>query len=428
MTEKKCSWAPVTIVFVNYNNKEMLKKSIENILCETAEDIEILVIDNDSKDGSIEYIENHYSRVYTERLENNMGFGKGCNRGMEIAFEKGSQFVMLLNTDTEVEEGMISELLKYCNDNTLVIPRMYTDEKDKNNSLWYSGGKINFETAEVEQTLFKYDIKDDECNLPKKVEFATGCCMMISKAIWEKVGGFAEEYFLYYEDVDYSMRLKECGINILYVPKAALWHKVGGSAGGEISATSLYYTVRNRLIFADKYKKYLKYDVMEVLKIIMEYFTSPYNLKYETIVLSAIKDYMKGVRGKEKNHIHENYTIVSGFFDVEGEEGNWYQWCGSPKAEIEIYNSNGEQEGREMRLSFTLLPPPLKENVHLNVMEEGGGAIKQFMAGDNQLRLWLKPYEKKTLQFCTDEMPTVGFKNDVRNLFYQISNMRVEVL
>ena len=148
----------------------------------------------------------------------------------------------------------------------------------------------------------------------------------------------------------------------------------------------------------------------------MEYFTSPYNLKYETIVLSAIKDYMKGVRGKERNHIHENYTIISGFFDVDEEEGNWYQWCGSPKAEIEIYNSNGEQEGREI------------ENVHLKVMEEGGGAIKQFIAGDNQLRLWLKPYEKKILHFCTDEMPTVGFKNDIRNLFYQISNMRAEVL
>ena len=120
--------------------------------------------------------------------------------------------------------------------------------------------------------------------------------------------------------------------------------------------------------------------------------------------------------------------IISGFFDVDEEEGNWYQWCGSPKAEIEIYNSNGEQEGREIRLSFTLLPPPLKENVHLKVMEEGGGAIKQFIAGDNQLRLWLKPYEKKILHFCTDEMPTVGFKNDIRNLFYQISNMRAEVL
>ena len=57
------------------------------------------------------------------------------------------------------------------------------------------------------------------------------------------------------------MRFKECGVNILYVPKVALWHKLGGSAGEEISAVSLYYTVRNRLVFADKYQQYFKSDI-----------------------------------------------------------------------------------------------------------------------------------------------------------------------
>lgn len=428
MLKKNLRWASVTIVFVNYNNKEMLKNSIENLLCKIEEDIEILVVDNGSKDGSMEYIENYFPYVHTEYLKSNMGFGKGCNKGMEIAFEKGSKFVMLLNTDTEVEEGMLSELLKYCDDNTLVIPRMYTDEKDKTNSLWYSGGRINFGTGEVEQTLFKYDEKDVQCNLPKQVEFATGCCMLISKGVWEKVGGFAEEYFLYYEDVDYCIRLKEAGVKILYVPKVALWHKVGGSAGGEISAISLYYTVRNRLVFADKYKKYLKYDVMEVLKIIMEYFTSPYNLKYDVIVLSAIKDFMKGVRGKEKNHIHDNYTIIRGFFNVEEDDGDWWQWCGSPKAEIEIYNSNGEKKVCEMIFSFKILPAPLRENVHLTVIDEDAGTVNKLAAGETKLRLQLKPYEKKMLHFCTEDKPVTGFNGDIRSLFYQIRNMQLEIL
>lgn len=67
--------------------------------------------------------------------------------------------------------------------------------------------------------------------------------------------------FSIFEDVDYCMRFKECGVNILYVPKVALWHKLGGSAGEEISAVSLYYTVRNRLVFADKYQQYFKSDI-----------------------------------------------------------------------------------------------------------------------------------------------------------------------
>lgn len=425
MLKKKKNWNRLAVILVNFNGKKFLKETISSLMQKAEEEIEILVVDNGSKDDSMEYVETYCSSVHTEYIGTNIGWGAGCNVGMRIAFECGAKFVLLLNTDTEIERGMISELLRYCNDNTVTIPRIY---KDKEGSLWYSGGRINFATAEVEQTLFKYDKEDAEHDLPRQVEFATGCCMMINKVVWQKVGGFAEEYFLYYEDVDYCMRLKELGVNILYIPKAAMWHKVGGSAGGEISATSLYYTVRNRLVFAEKYRQYLKYDVMEVLKIIMEYFTSPYNFKYEAIVLSAIKDYMKGVRGKEKNHIHDNYTIISGFFDIEEENGDWWHWCGSPKAVIEIYNSEGEKKTQEIWLSFTIMPAPLKENVNLVVIDEATGDSNVLKVGLNQLKIHLKPYEKKMLIFCSDEKPVVGFNGDARNLLYQIRNVQLKKL
>lgn len=426
MLKKYSEWCRVTVVLVNYNNNETLEDCIESLLCRTAEDIEILVVDNGSRDGSMEYIEKHYPQLHTEYMESNMGFGKGCNRGMEIAFDNGSQFVLLLNTDTEIEEGMISELLKYCDDNTLVIPRIYKDKENKENSLWYSGGKINYETGEVEQTLFKYDVTDDECNLPRKVEFATGCCMMISKAVWEKAGGFAEEYFLYYEDVDYCIRLKECGIDILYVPQAALWHKVGGSAGGEISAVSLYYTIRNRLYFVNKYKQYMKCDFEEIMKSIMGYFILPFNQKYNVIMLRAITDYFKGVYGKEENYICDNYTVLEGFYDVEGKEGNLWRWCGSPDAKIELYNPYGGNKTREMLLFFTIKPAPLKTDVHLKIIDDNSGIINEFDKGTHHLKIQLKPYEKRVLRFCTDDIPVTGFNGDTRNLFYQIMNIRIE--
>ncbi len=428
MLKKNSEWNSVTIVFINYNNKKDLKESIKTLLCKTVEDIEILVVDNGSQDGSMEYIEKYYPYVHTEYLGENMGFGRGCNRGMEIAFERGSKFVMLLNTDTEIEEGMISELKRYCDDNTVVIPRIYRDKEDRENSLWYSGGRINFVTGEVEQTLFKYDAEDAECNRPRQVEFATGCCIMVSRAVWERVGGFAEEYFLYYEDVDYCMRLKECGVNILYVPKAALWHKIGGSAGGEISAISLYYTVRNRLVFADKYQQYFKSDIKGILRIILEYFTSPYNQKYEVIVLSAVKDYLKGLLGKEKNHIYDGYTIIRGFFDAEGEGNDLWRWCGSSEAEMEIYNSNGEQAIQELLLTFTILPAPLRTDVHLTVKDDSTGITNTISAGVHHLKFRLKPYERIMLRFCTDEVPVTGYEGDIRNLFYQIRNIQLEML
>lgn len=426
MLKKNSGWSLLTVVLVNYNNKKPLKDCIGSLLRYTAEDIEILVVDNGSWDGSMEYIEKKYPHVHTEYMGDNLGFGKGCNRGMEIAFGKGTQFVMLLNTDTEIEEGMISELLRYCDDRTLVIPRIYQDKRDKENSLWYSGGKINFETGEVEQTLYNYDLTDPECNLPRHVEFATGCCMMLSKAIWEKAGGFSEDYFMYYEDVDYCLRLKECNIDILYVPKAALWHKVGGSAGGEVSAVSLYYTIRNRLFFADKYRHYMINSSGEMLKIIMGYFIPPYIQKYNILMLRAVTDYLNGICGKEKNYICDSYTIIEGFYDVERQEDNYWRWCGSPNAKIEVYNPNGGEEMREVIFYFTIIPAPLRSDVHLKVRDDKLGIVGEFGAGCHQLWIKLKPYEKRILHFCTDDMPVKGFEGDTRDLYFQIADIQLE--
>lgn len=347
MIKKSLNWNGVAVILVNFNGKDVLTKCVDSLICKAGEDIEILVVDNCSQDGSMDDIENCYPHIHTIYMEENMGWGAGCNVGMQVSFENGARYALLLNTDTEIEKGMLPELLRYCDDNMITIPRIYKDKEDKENSLWYSGGEIDFETACVNQTLFKYDLLHESSDLPRKVEFATGCCMMISKECWEKAGGFDEGYFLYYEDVDYCMHLKEQGIEILYVPNAALWHKVGGSSGGEISDVSLYYTVRNRLFFADKYKKYMKTDRMEILKQILEertYFTTPHDKRYKKAVLAGIRAYLQGARGKAEDFIHENYTVVSGFDDVETDAyGIRWLWSKKIEAEIEVCNFSGER-------------------------------------------------------------------------------------
>ena len=373
MIKKKSNWNSVAVILVNYNGEDVLEECLKSLVDKAGIDIEIVVVDNGSEDASMKVVERHYPCVHTVYTKVNIGWGAGCNIGMQLAFENGAGYVVLLNTDTEIEEGMILELLKYCDDNTLAIPRIYRDKNDKDNSLWYSGGKIDYEAADAKQTLFSYDVTDDSCNEPREVEFATGCCMMISKASWERTGGFDEEYFLYYEDVDYCMRLKEQEIRIMYVPKAALWHKVGGSAGGEVSYVSQYYTVRNRLFFADRYKKYLKTDVMDILKRIIEertYFTTPFDKKYEQFVLAGIKDYMKGIRGKEKNLLQDNYTVISGFYEMEMDEGGGkWLWSGEKEAEIELFNFGTNKKIYEITGKIYL--PEIEDKEIVDVYWEG---------------------------------------------------------
>jgi len=87
----------------------------------------------------------------------------------------------------------------------------------------------------------------------EKTDFASGCCEMIKREVFEKIGLFDEKYFLYYEDNDLSQRAKKAGFGIYYQPKSILWHMNAGSTGGSGSQLQDYYITRNRLLFGFKY-------------------------------------------------------------------------------------------------------------------------------------------------------------------------------
>lgn len=428
MIKKDSLWSNVAVILVNYNGKNILKDCIESLVNNAGEDIEILVVDNGSKDDSMECIERDYSYVHTTYMKGNKGWGAGCNLGMRIAFDKGSKYVLLLNTDTEIEEGMIQELQKYCDNNTLAVPRIYSNKEDKTNSLWYSGGKIDFETADVEQTLFKYDPEMVSCNLPRKVDFASGCCMMLSKGIWQTVGNFDEEYFLYFEDADYCMQLKKYGIEILYVPTAALWHKIGGSSGGELSSVSQYYIVRNRLFFTNRYKEYMCNDAMGVLKIMLEqreYFATPYYKYYQNICGAGIKDFMQGIRGKEKNYIHDNYVVISGFYGLEDNgEGTIWQWSNDINSEIEVQNTYGVKGVLEVSGMMWVTEDEEERKVDIYWNNKYYSSVKApllfYIQGIAEVD------EKIKIMFRTDDK--VGGDPHLRKLLFSLADVKVKML
>ena len=101
------------------------------------------------------------------------------------------------------------------------------------------------------------EVDQGQYNKIEKTDFASGCCMLVRREVFEKaavpVGGFDERYYLYYEDADLSERAKLASFKILYAPKAILWHKNAGSAGGSGSSLQDYYITRNRLLFGMRY-------------------------------------------------------------------------------------------------------------------------------------------------------------------------------
>lgn len=425
MVKKESGWNKVAVVLVNYNGKDIIEDCISSLYQQNFSDMEIVVVDNGSKDGSMALVEEKFPQVHTLYMNENAGWGAGSNRGMNEAFLRGAEYGLLLNTDTECEPGMLEELLMYCDSANVAVPRMYRDKENKEHSLWYSGGAINFETADVCQTLYEYHPEQEDCNQVRTVEFATGCCILVNKEVWEKSGGFDEEYFLYYEDVDYCMKLKESGVNILYVPKASLWHKVGGSAGGETSYVSQYYTVRNRLFFAERYQGYMKNGVMGALKEIMRirtYFTSTYDKRYQRVVINAIEDYMKGIRGKERNLFHEGYTILKGFYELEELSGMFWQWNGERVAEIELKNPHDLTQKITFRCELIFYDAVQERKIDIYWNNE---LVEHFAAPQVEFSVSRKMEagEKAVLRFLTEDIPVEN--EHLRALAYMIRSVSV---
>ena len=239
----------VGIILLNYCNYNLTIDCIESIRQSTYQNYEIIVVDNNSPDHSGKNL-SQLDGIRFLQMEENLGFAAGNNRGIEAALSDGCEYVMLLNNDTVIDPNMIETLISRANANTVVVPKMYYFNVDgRKDILWYAGGILKYKSSDGIHIGGRQE-DSKQYSIEGEVTFATGCCMMIHRAILEKVGLLREEYFMYCEDTDYSIRLNKSNIKILYVPNAKLWHKVSSSSGGEMSKFIVYYVVRNKIYCA----------------------------------------------------------------------------------------------------------------------------------------------------------------------------------
>jgi GT2 family glycosyltransferase len=261
----------VVISLLNYNGKKNTLDCLESLKKIITDDfnLKVLVIDNASTDGSPSVISNFKFPIPNFKIflnKNNLGFAGGHNVAIKYALENNADYVLVLNNDTYVDPNFLMELLKEAEADKnagILAPKIYfapgfefhKDRYSRNQLgkiIWYAGGEMDWKNVigyhrGVDETdKGQFDKAED-------TKLATGCCMLIKKAVFEKVGYFDDKYFLYYEDADLSMRAKRKGFNIIYVPKSFIWHKNAGSAGGSGSTLQDYYITRNRLMFGFRY-------------------------------------------------------------------------------------------------------------------------------------------------------------------------------
>ncbi|MCL4377174.1 MAG: glycosyltransferase [Actinobacteria bacterium] len=188
--------------------------------------IEVIVVDNGSNDNSTEFLSLNFPEVKVIKNNQNCGFAVANNQG---AREASGEYIAFLNNDTKVDEDWLIELLKQVyGDKEAVCAGSKVFSID-GKTLDFVGGMINFEGKGF-QTDYGLESEKDIYNLPVYLPFVNGGAMLVSKSVFLGCGGFDEDFFAYYEDVDFGWRLWVLGYRVVFAPKSIVYHVHHGTS------------------------------------------------------------------------------------------------------------------------------------------------------------------------------------------------------
>lgn len=242
-------------VTVNWNRAKDTLECVDSLF-EGNQGIQVIVVDNGSKDGSSSLLKSHYPDLELIENETNLGYVKGANQGVKRALEQGASHVLLINNDAIARPGMMKRLLQAMDDHPqagVIGPKIFYYGTDV---MWFNGGHFNHLLGLSTHPLM--DRQDDGGDQDREVGFITGCAMLVRSQVFSDIGLFDEDFEIYTEDLDFCLRAKEGGYGVWLVPGAVAEHKVSISTG--VSGSNLmtpyrsYYYARNMLMMVRKRK------------------------------------------------------------------------------------------------------------------------------------------------------------------------------
>jgi len=254
----------LSIITVNYNGLNDTCALIDSIPFN--EDMEVIVVDNGSRENEASMLQTQYPYIKTIRSDQNLGFAGGNNLGIKVAI---GRFLYLINNDT---------VFKYFNPQAL-IKRLETSPKIgmvcpkirfawDNNPIQFAG-YTPLSTMTVRNRAIGFGEEDNgQYDTPHQTPYAHGAAMMLKREVVNKVGFMPECYFLYYEELDWSMMINLAGYEIWYEPASTIYHKESQSTG-QNSPLRTYYITRNRLLLVKRnytgMKKCLAYIYLQMI-------------------------------------------------------------------------------------------------------------------------------------------------------------------
>jgi GT2 family glycosyltransferase len=249
-----------TVIVLNFNGEHLLPACLDSLARQTGASIDTVVLDNASSDGSAALVAQKYPWARFLALDKNYGFSKANNIALRDALDRGSDYALLLNNDTYAAPDFISEMLSVIDADPqigVVCPKIFFAHQPE--MLWYAGGDFSLWTSRLRHRGWK-EIDHGQYDQDLEITQGTGCAMLVRCNALHDVGFLDEQFWIYAEDLDWSLRFVKRGYRLAFAPKARLWHLDGAtnvkSLGSGSHARRQFLSTRNMVFLARKHLRW----------------------------------------------------------------------------------------------------------------------------------------------------------------------------
>ncbi len=242
----------VITVILNTNRRDDTLACLASLANSTYANMHTIVLDNASTDGSVTAIQKAFPAVEIIELQENLGYAGNNNVGIRAAMAQNADWVFVLNEDTILDPNCLSELVAVGESSPqigIVGPMVY--HHNEPTVIQSAGGRLNrrWEGSHIAQN----EPDTGQFPVPHRVDWISGCAILVRRAVIQQVGMIDERFFYYWEETEWCVRATEAGWQIWHVPDAKLWHK-GVQRNYQPKPSVTYYSTRNRLLLLAKHR------------------------------------------------------------------------------------------------------------------------------------------------------------------------------
>jgi GT2 family glycosyltransferase/lipopolysaccharide/colanic/teichoic acid biosynthesis glycosyltransferase len=268
----------VAIVIVSYNTRKLIRRCLESLQARPSRTpLEVVVVDNASRDGSVEMLQAEFPHVRVVANRRNLGYSAAVNIGLEST---ASDYVLILNPDIVVAEGAVDRLVEFMDatpDAGIAAAKLLNTDGTLQYSCrgFYTPMTLLMRRTPLgklrpnSRTIRRHLMLDYDHATPRAVDWVIGACMMVRRAAADSVGGMDERFFLYFEDVDWCFRMSRQGWKVWYLPQAEMVHEHRRESARPRLSRSFWAHLGSMLRFYEKWNRwaYVAKRYREILKV-----------------------------------------------------------------------------------------------------------------------------------------------------------------